>query len=155
MSSDELKAAKLDKVLVSESTRRDARESPSQALDRIERERQSLQDEKSRLEAQLFEITQYKRDQTAAILARRLPKTMSIEATTRLEAEVGRRKSPIVAQVKAIEERLFAVKNRAKEYRNARDAGEQKRPSNTEVLLVQIKEVLVDILECVRHRPTN
>ena len=97
---------------VSQDSRRSGRVPVDRLLERLERERGELVHEKKGIEYKLREIEDWRRQETSRILGKRMDKTASIRATTSLEAEVTKRKAPLVREIQAIEQRLHDIKDR-------------------------------------------
>ena len=97
---------------VSESSRRDARTSPGEQVGRLRREREEVVREKTQLEYQLAEVEQWKHERMAEVFRRRLPKSLAIEKTNAVELEYINKRNPLIKNIKAIEERLHAIRGR-------------------------------------------
>lgn len=131
---------------VGQDSRRNGRVSPERLLDDLYREREGLILEKQNIQAELFQIESWRKQQTSHILMRRLDRTRSIEATTKLESEVSAKKAPLVRELQTIEKRLHDIKTRLSgQYRQ----NDQTRSDVTVSVLLRIETLLEKILAAV------
>lgn len=101
-------------VETSQYSRQAGRVSPDVLLDRLEKERAALAEERRDIEFKLSQVEDWKRKETSKILMRKLNKTDSIRATTSLESQVREKKAPLIEEKRAIEKRLHDIKSHFK-----------------------------------------
>lgn len=126
-------------VQVGQDTRRNARMSPDRLLEEMRLERESLKQEKQDVEFKLTQVEDWKREELSRILMRRMDKSRSIEATALLEAEVRKKKAPLIKEKQAIEKRLHDIKSKFI----------RQPPNSREELqvLLRIEKLLLELVE--------
>lgn len=97
---------------VSDDSREAGRTPIPRQVDKLRRELESLKVKKKSLEDQLRETVIWKRGNLARILSPGHSKSTAVAATNQLEADYHERRQPILRQVRAIEERIHAIKGR-------------------------------------------
>jgi len=134
----------MDEVVaqVGQDSRRNGRVSVDRLLENMEREREQLIQEKRDIEFKLTQVEDWKRQETSRILMKRMDKTRSIEATTRLEAEVREKKAPLIKEKQTVEKRLHDIKSKF-----SRTGTPPQRASREDVaVLLRIEKLLMQLV---------
>lgn len=131
----------MDEVIaqVGQDSRRNGRIPVDRLLENMEREREDLLQEKRDIEVKLTQVEDWKRQETSKILMRRMDKTRSIEATTRLEAQVREKKAPLIKDKQAVEKRLHDIKTKFRR--------QGTKPREDVEVLLRIEKLLTQLLE--------
>lgn len=134
---------------VGEDSRRNGRVPVDRLLENMERERETLLQEKSDIEFKLSEVEDWRCQETSRILMRRMDKTRSIEATTRLESQARDKKAPLIKEKQAVEKRLHDIKSkfRRQGHREHQDVVRE----DVEVLL-RIEKLLIQLVNASQSK---
>lgn len=129
-------------------TRREARVTPDKLLENLYRERDELIGEKRQLELQLRHIEDWRKEESSRILARRMPKHRSIEASNQLEVHVRAKKTPLMEAINAVEKRLHDIKYRLASKRSQQD----KQPREDVAALLRVEALLQRVVQLMEAR---
>lgn len=126
---------------VGEDTRRSGRIPVDRLLHQLESERDKLLQEKRDIEVKLTQVEDWRRQETSRILMRRMDKTRSIEATTRLEAEARKKRAPLIIDKQTIEKRLHDIKTKLSR------SGDKRQPREDVEILLRIEKLLILVID--------
>lgn len=128
---------------VSDHSRSIARIPIGRQVEQLQSERESLSVKKRQLELALAELSGWKKGETAKLLSRNPTKDQAIEATMRFEAEVIAKRSPIVREINAIDERLLEIKRRLR----VESSSGSREPREDVEILRRIEKLLIVLVE--------
>jgi translation initiation factor IF-2 len=129
---------------VGEDSRRMARTHVHKLMENLEREKQSLIQEKREIELKISEVQNWKSSETSKILMKRLDKTSSIELTTALESQFRAKRAPLMRDKVAIEKRLHDI--------NTMFTNQGNKPREDVIVLLRIETLLAKILSKLSDR---
>lgn len=111
-SDDERARERMESVRVGEDSRTTARMPIHQQVECLQKELSSLNSERLLVEAELSDISEWKRSQLAVVYGKRYPKSESCARTNSIESEFLSRRSGVLKKLHAINERRHQVKSR-------------------------------------------
>ncbi len=116
---------KLDFVRVSQHTREVSRIPIPRQVEKLREELESLNAEKREIEQKLNDAAEWKREELAVVYSMRYPKSRACEKTNAIEAELLRRRKPLLRDLHSIEERRNQIASRLKESKGRRTSNEK------------------------------
>lgn len=129
---------------VSEDSRNNGRQDVGALAQGYRKTYDQLRARKIKLEGQLSEIEYWKKQETHKIIVQELPRTESIKATSRLEAQVHEKKISLKKEIKEIQGNMIPLK------RKIHEALPQKEKSHD--CLLRIERILANILREMERR---